>query len=198
MGVFMTKYIYVTLFLLVAGVHTANSLGKFYGPKCLHTYNDRWAGPVTLQIAEQDLVWEADIASAVESWNKGLGFKLLSLKIVKKVDESKPHFEFTRKWVYKSEEEAITRISSLGSYIINAHIIVNMRDFEYSAGNKPKKNSYNMRTLIAHELGHFIGLDHIEDSSKVMNPYLPESTVRNISSVEIEAARCLYANKIKP
>ena len=139
-----------------------------------------------------------DITSAVDSWNRGLGFKLLSLKIVEKVDETKPHFEFTRKWVYKSEEEAITRISSLGSYIVNAHIVVNMRDFQYSVGNKPKKNSHNMRTLIAHELGHFIGLDHIEDSSKVMNPYLPESTVRSISSVEIEAARCLYADKIKP
>lgn len=51
---------------------------------------------------------------------------------------------------------------------------------------------FDVETVVLHELGHCIGLQH-KGVGSIMNPYLPESANREIDPDTLDAARELYA-----
>ena len=57
--------------------------------------------------------------------------------------------------------------------LTHADIIVNYRDYDFSL-NAASTTAYDLPTVVLHELGHFIGIAHVNDwsSNSIMLPYL--------------------------
>jgi predicted Zn-dependent protease len=76
----------------------------------------------------------------------------------------------------------------------HADIILNYEDYNFTL-DETDTNFYDFRTVILHELGHFIGLGHATDSSTdaIMLPTLSSSQVkRALSSHDTDNIRGLY------
>ena len=80
--------------------------------------------------------------------------------------------------------------SGQGSIFVDADIIFNDRDFEWSASG-----AGNAASVALHEIGHFIGLNHTTDMTTVMFPF--DSGLTKLSGDENNAAVALYPGGTK-
>ncbi|MFC8684143.1 matrixin family metalloprotease [Brevibacillus porteri] len=62
-------------------------------------------------------------------------------------------------------------------YVIEADIVVN-ESFAYSTGSKPDSNTYHLRTIMTHEMGHALGIGHLADKPAVMYATLNKDQVK--------------------
>jgi len=77
----------------------------------------------------------------------------------------------------------------------HADIIVNFRDFVFRDTPTGASGSFDLVTVILHELGHFIGQGHLDDSSAVMGKYLSSSvSKRTLTAMDTNAILDLYSN----
>lgn len=71
-------------------------------------------------------------------------------------------------------EQARASISFRGDFIYEADILIDSsQDFFYTDNPEDGQGRIHFKSLIVHELGHVLGLDHIETSDSVMAPVLP-------------------------
>lgn len=78
--------------------------------------------------------------------------------------------------------------------IVHADVILNYRDYDFTTDSSDNF-FYDFQSVVLHELGHAIGLKHVESSStnSVMRPYLGRSDVsRSISSYDANSVQSLY------
>ena len=75
--------------------------------------------------------------------------------------------------------------------ILSADIIFNYRDYKFSMGGHIPE-TLDFKTILRHEIGHFLGLNHIPDSTSIMYPGIKEGDVRNIARVDRRALANLY------
>lgn len=99
-------------------------------------------------------------------------------------------------------------ITVLRAYLINegpseyyeidlVDIIVNYRDHSYSLDNSPL--TFDLPSIVLHELGHLLGLDHQWDSSidAIMNPTISRNQLRRtLHENDIARIRHNYSNSI--
>ena len=113
------------------------------------------------------------VESAARRWNNAVGTEVIKLG----QSTNKIIFHPTT-WEYGENTLGVTR-PAFGVFGISTFI-------EYRA------RSLNLEQLFAHEMGHALGVDHINDPYNIMYPATNYIT-REISHIEIEAVRCLYA-----
>lgn len=78
--------------------------------------------------------------------------------------------------------------------LTHADIIINYRDYNFST-DKDSSTTYDLHSVILHELGHFIGLSHVNtySTSSVMQPYLGLfDSQRTITSYDKSSVQSLY------
>ena len=78
--------------------------------------------------------------------------------------------------------------------LTHADIIINYRDYNFST-NANSTIDYDLHSVVLHELGHFIGLGHVNSFStnSVMQPYLGiMDSQRTITSYDISSGQSLY------
>tara|TARA_B100001248_G_scaffold255904_1_gene236238 strand:- start:13570 stop:14160 length:591 start_codon:yes stop_codon:yes gene_type:complete len=93
------------------------------------------------------------------------------------------------KWQSKPSEQAKTAVQSQGDFIQKADIFFNANK-TFSVNGE---GGINMKSLMIHELGHALGLDHIDFPESVMYPTLPENMERTtLSAIEKESLGCEY------
>lgn len=64
--------------------------------------------------------------------------------------------------------------------IVHADILVNYDIYEFrNSSSEEIFGSYDLKTVILHELGHFLGLGHRSDSQSIMRPSINTTTVMN-------------------
>ncbi len=91
------------------------------------------------------------------------------------------------------KEQGRTAIKWDVSKIRDADIKINAENFKYYvAGDSSSSGKINVESLILHEMGHALGLKHIEQPSSSMQPYLSFGVSRTAGDVDINSLNCEY------
>jgi hypothetical protein len=81
--------------------------------------------------------------------------------------------------------------------ITHADILFNFKNYSYTdISNRDFSNNIDYQSVLTHELGHFLGLNHIsteEDGQSIMNPTLKKGdSKRTLSTGDLNRIRTLY------
>lgn len=94
-------------------------------------------------------------------------------------------------WSYASNIAAQTVVLSQSSQIQGAVIMVNPNTRFCGGDCAGQSSATSIRKVFAHELGHFLGLSHAQDTGNIMYPdALPGGSLRGLS-VDVNALRPL-------
>ena len=100
------------------------------------------------------------------------------------------------KWDYTSADNTLAKTTVTydtdTGEILDADIEVNHAYNEYTTGSD--NIVYDLQSVMTHEIGHFIGLDHTEDYSATMNANYEQGTaeLRSLESDDIDALCAAY------
>ncbi len=84
-----------------------------------------------------------------------------------------------------------TVIYTLGERIVEADIHLNLRDFTFTVGAAPPK--IDLQALLAHELGHVLGIGHTDVARATMNAGLPSGiAARSLEKDDVDAVCAMY------
>lgn len=79
------------------------------------------------------------------------------------------------KWAYNRVAKTVWRASSKTGCLKEADIILNAKAFTWGVlSKKAKVFHYDVQNVVAHEVGHFFGLDHSADNTATMYPTTPQ------------------------
>lgn len=93
-----------------------------------------------------------------------------------------------------TNEQARTTIFWAGDRVFEADIRLNgSGTFQYSGLAEPETGKVDMESLMVHELGHVLGLQHNEMGESVMATTLATATLRRIPGVtDVQSLQCEY------
>lgn len=93
----------------------------------------------------------------------------------------------------RSNEQARTTIHWRGDKIIEADLNVNAKNNVFAAFGEIAPGKVDFVSLMVHELGHVMGLQHIQGEESVMNPTLAQNTQRSEpSETDLNSLKCEY------
>ncbi len=93
----------------------------------------------------------------------------------------------------KKNEQARTTIHWRGDHITEADMNINAKDNVFSTFGEIAPGKVDFMSLIVHELGHVLGLQHIKGQESVMNPTLAQNTERTDPyQVDLNSLKCEY------
>ncbi|MCB0349199.1 MAG: matrixin family metalloprotease [Bdellovibrionales bacterium] len=147
-----------------------------------------------------------EIKKAMHTWETVLGGKKLFKPELKTIHRSEVNtvnisFLWETSWaatpsggasgIPGAKEQAKTSISFQSDNIYRAIVFYNAQDNEFSAG--AHYGATDIASVTLHELGHAIGLDHIQQEDSVMYPKLKTNTVRmEPTETDINSLQCEY------
>jgi hypothetical protein len=148
----------------------------------------RWDAEAIELVPDQSLDREA-LERAAVAWGGIPGVPEIRL-----VSSGAQRISLDDEWSDEDQDEAsiaVTRRTREGLVIVRAQVLVNGRE-RYADGSVPY--AYDLETLMVHELGHVLGLDHSpEDSSVMREGQEPGEVFREPSDKDVERVRALYA-----
>jgi predicted Zn-dependent protease len=169
--------------------------------------------PIPIYIHESvPIQYHAAIVRAIANWERSVGEPLFSVIGVKsgdvptKRDDTNVIYWMPSWQEEKANEQARTTIYWVGDEIQEADIYVNHKNFEFFAGETSRclsstdtsacsipSRQVDFESLLIHEFGHVLGLQHNDALPSVMATYLrPEQTRRKIEAEDIGSLRCEY------
>lgn len=161
-----------------------------------------WKGnvPVTLIFHESFPEEYKEAAEfAVQSWNKKAGKTILQLSTavirgpIIPAKDALNIIYYDTNFSGKKVEQAYANLKSIGDQIKDVDIVINAKDYTFYTSKNPIRNAINIETLLVHEMGHLLGLDHTRESSHIMYPYLPTNVDKSdLSSMSPETLKCEY------
>lgn len=130
--------------------------------------------PVTFEISDEFSSSEyAGIKNAADTWNKAIGMDLIVFEDGGYKIRPVPSLSGT--------QQAITSLTWLNGYIQSIEIKV----------SKALTVSVDMESLMIHEFGHALGLEHTKGG--VMDPYLSNNEIRRtVDASSLNSVNCLY------
>lgn len=148
-----------------------------------------WSYPITISVDASADVYSSDIVAAVSVWNK-------VAPLINVTNVSSDSISFMSKWDGTTFQMAYTAISSLFG-IINRHSIRFNNSFMFFSGARSKQfGLISFRSVMLHELGHALGLDHNPNKDSVMYAYLNTDEVKlTLSKEDVTAIKCIYPVK---
>lgn len=146
--------------------------------------------PITLTISKSvPQEFYQDLESSIQAWNEAAQKTLFILDTTSISDSHMPTKDqkniiyFLSSWEEdRPGEQGRATLYWEGFEIKEADIRINIKDFTYfSKNSKPLTGEkvVQINSLLIHELGHVLGLSHIDSHPSVMNPYLPSGTIRD-------------------
>lgn len=119
------------------------------------------------------------------------------LKITDYINEPNQMISQQNQWFQESSDLtiAITAYSfdTDSKIITNADIIFNDQYYTFSYGNPVLVNEIDFESSLLHELGHFLGMSHVQEKESIMYPSLNKGQIkRNISEKDKERIQNRY------
>jgi len=172
---------------------------------------------ISSKISNEDLSLVDQINNAVNKWNNAIGKKIISIK-----NESNKYNEYIFSklkngiyfekitfgqggWIYNTGKSSNTIASTFYETIDKRSIsraVILLNGDSYIFGNASKSSQVNeenfvdMESIMLHELGHFLGLGHVNNEiNSVMFPYYPKGNDKNsrvLSENDIKRIRSIY------
>ena len=161
---------------------------------CYFIQNDQlrrisWNSHVPIKLYVHENVPEdfhQDIRDSVEHWNQKMEqvlFEIESFYISGAAEPKRdgyPVIYWLDTWDKRKEtEQGRTTVYWSGDQINEADIRINAKNFEFSFGEAPVHGKVHFKSLLMHELGHVLGLDHNNQHGSIMNVSLASGVLRN-------------------
>lgn len=159
--------------------------------------------PVTLYLhASFPEEYRVAVTDAMSHWNNRMGRNIfvLSYDILGGPVESRQDGRSVIYWKTnwdgnKPNEQGRTSTFSVGDQIQEADVQVNGFHFKYFVNTPMSRNEIHLTSLLVHELGHVLGLQHNDDaeSFSVMATYLAPNVARDaVSNADVDSLQCEY------
>lgn len=162
-----------------------------------------WKGQFPIELYIHESVPEnyiSAIKGAAAQWEYKLGHPVFKLIGVlggantggEKDDRSAIYYMNT--WdPSQKREQARTTIYWLGDIINEADIKINAANFSFFEGDQVEMDSVDMQSLLVHELGHVLGLQHNDIVPSVMATTLANATFRRTPKpADVASVQCEY------
>lgn len=139
------------------------------------------------------------LARAVSRWNQAVGYQLVVVAQDPVGGQAKPARDGYNTVVfdYSSYEvgwlrHAFARVSASGARLYEGDVSLNVLEHAFAV-DTPTPMSLDLESVLIHEIGHVIGLDHQKIEASVMYPYLSYGEVRrSLAGVDIQNILCEY------
>ncbi len=93
----------------------------------------------------------------------------------------------------KASEQGLTTLFWIGDQIREADIRINHKNYNFYIDEPRATKDVHLQSLITHELGHVLGLKHIDNTESVMETFLSPDTERiDPKSVDKDSVKCEY------
>ena len=141
------------------------------------------------------------VQRAMARWNQVLGREVVKLvgsigSFPNERQDGVNVIYFRSNWSESEQmrsKQAITTIHWAGSQIFEADLAVNTRHFRYSTAEAPSASEVDFESLMVHEIGHVLGLDHEDSQFTVMAEKLPGGVVRrDVPASDAQNLNCEY------
>ena len=160
-----------------------------------------WKSSVPIQIWIHESVptqYHAAILQSMSQWEYSTGRKLFQAMGIdhgplQPAQDGKNVIYWMPTWdATRPTEQARTTIYWQDNVIHEADILVNTQNFTYSAPDAVP-NQVDFQSLILHELGHSLGLQHDTVTGSVMAAYLADDYERRTpSDFDVQSLKCEY------
>ena len=181
--------------------------------------------PLVIYVPAEMNTFQTSINNAGNTWNVALGFKVFNFVFNNDVANSGMSIPNTQ-WVHKfdslydnlfglykildpawnyenvsSEVLAFTGTIAQNVKITHADLLFNFQNTSFNFGDANDGTAFanqrvDFQSVLTHELGHFLGLNHVsssEDSLSIMLATINKGTVkRNLSQGDLSRIRVLY------
>lgn len=143
--------------------------------------------------------YDSDIISAANRWNTAKGATIITVARDNSFAEGpgndrKNIIFWSTNWDSENSKEQARTISNTDlSRIIDSDIKINAKNFAYALTTQTLGvSAVNLESLMLHEMGHVLGLQHFEGSG-IMSTHLASGKLRfNFSSEELSELSCEY------
>ncbi|MCC6277729.1 MAG: matrixin family metalloprotease [Oligoflexia bacterium] len=136
------------------------------------------------------------IQKAIETWNRAVGRNILQIAGIITDTSASQNGRNVISWhttwdQQYAKQQANTNIYWVDNKINEADIVINADNYSYSTN--PMPGSVHFESLVLHELGHLLGLDHKPSAPTVMLKSLEYNYERTqLSSSDISGIKCEY------
>ncbi len=148
----------------------------------------RWGGSFPNVIIDQSGIsipaWQNVITGAMNDWNNtGAKFNFTNGASANKITTS---YEVTNALAWTN----MTRKYGLWGDAVKGSVVMNL----YHNFNPPYTSgaSYDLRTVMRHEFGHWLILNHTTNSGTLMYPSIGYGQVKNITTDEVSGIKAIY------
>ncbi len=150
---------------------------------------------VTDRFPEEKII---SLQKAIYIWNESVSHNIFNIDVSKISNSSEPQKDnknliyWKTDWYSDDTRNATTLMYAESNNIKEADILLNAKNYVFSAGS-PSQYETDLTSVLIHELGHVLGLDHSNSEDSVMQPLLSDGEERlTISSSDIANVQCMY------
>lgn len=160
-----------------------------------------WKTSEKLKVGVREGIYDADYVRAIEqaliNWEETLGYELFDFYGILPESEI-GEMDIKILWIYEweddlSREQARTLIKWRGNNIYTASIGINEDDHNFFV-DKARYGRVDLVALLVHEIGHALGLAHVDEEESVMYPELATNfdERRKPTNQDLAAITCEY------